>query len=87
MAVAEAASCTFSCDPIEIKDDSGFGGGVKVGVGATAAGFTSGGTVVTAGLATGGAETGATVRDSNFTCGGATVLDATDPSDENWTPQ
>jgi hypothetical protein len=87
MAVADAASCTFSCDPIEIKDDSGLGGGTNVGVGETAAGFASRGAVVTIGLVTGGVETGVAGRDSKFTCGGATVLDATDPSDENWTPQ
>ena len=86
-AVAEAASCTFSCEPIEMKEDSGLAGGANGTVGATAAGFDSRGGVATDGLMTGAGGGGVSVCDSKFICDGATILAATGPSEGNWTPQ
>ena len=87
IAVAEAASCTFSCEPIEMKEDSGLAGGANGTVGTTAAGFDSRGGVATDGLMTGAGGGGVSVCDSKFICDGATILEATGPSEGNGTPQ
>jgi hypothetical protein len=86
-AVAEAASCTFSCEPMEMKEDSGFAGGTNGTVGATAAGFDSRGGIVTVDLAAGVGGGGTRVGDPKLICGCGMVFVATDPSEGNWTPQ